>query len=263
VPVIAKRAHEKGLRLSGHVPAKMIAEQAVAAGYDEIQHFNFLFLDLWPEITETRTPARFTEVAKRAADVDLASPPVRKLIDLLKQRDIVSDPTAAVFENMFTSRAGQVPAGWKADADRLPPQVRRAVLAGGLPVPEGMDARYRASFQKALDLIGAMYKAGVRLVAGTDAPAGFMLHRELELYVQAGIPAPDVLRIATLGAAQVMKRDGEVGTLKPGKLADIAVVPGDPTSDIGALRRITTVVKGGTVYDSAAVYAAIGVAAPH
>lgn len=260
VPVIARRAHQHGLRVSGHVPAKMIAEQAIADGYDEIQHANFLFLDLWPEVTETRTPARFTEVAKRAADVDLASPAAQKLVDLMRRRDIVSDPTVGIFEEMFTTRPGEVGAAWKAVADRLPAQVRRGLLAGGLPVPEGMDARYRASFQKMLELVAALHRAGVRIVAGTDALAGFGLHRELELYVQAGIPAPEVLRIATLGAARVMGMEGELGSLAPGKLADLALVPGDPTRDISALRRIETVVKAGTVYDAAALYAAIGVA---
>lgn len=260
VPVIAKRAHEHGMRVSGHVPATMIAEQAIADGYDEIQHVNMLMLDLWPEVTETRTPARFTEVAERAADVDFASPAVQKLIHLMRERDIVSDPTLATFEDLFLSRAGSVGPTWSAVADRLPPTVRRGFLAGGLPVPEGKDERYRASWKKCIELVGELHKAGIRIVAGTDAFAGFAYHRELELYVDAGIPAPEVLRIATLGAAQVMGKDGELGSLAPGKLADLAVVPGDPTKDISALRRIETVVKGGTMYDAAALYAAIGVA---
>jgi imidazolonepropionase-like amidohydrolase len=262
VPVIAKRAHEHGMRVSGHVPATMIAEQAIADGYDEIQHVNMLFLDLWPDVKETRTPARFIEPAERAADVDFASPPVRKLIDLMRQRDIVSDPTLATFETLYLSRAGSIGPTWSAIADRLPPQVRRGFLSGGLPVPEGKDERYRASYRKMVELVGELYRSGVRIVAGTDEFAGFALHRELELYVDAGIPAPEVLRIATLGAAQVMGKDGELGSLAPGKLADLAVVPGDPTRDISALRRIETVVKGGTVYDAAALYAAIGVAPP-
>ncbi len=127
-------------------------------------------------------------------------------------------------------------------------------------MPEGKDERYRASFRKMVELVGVLHKAGIRIVAGTDDFAGFTLHRELELYVDAGIPAPDVLRIATLGSAEVMGMDAELGSLTPGKLADLAVVPGDPTKDISALRRIETVVKGGTVYDSAALYAAVGVA---
>jgi len=260
LPVIAKRAHEHGMLVSGHVPATMIAEQAIAQGFDEVQHVNMLLLNLWPEVTETRTPARFTEVAERAADVDLASPEVRKLIDLMLVHDTVSDPTLATFESLYLSRAGSIGPTWQAIAHRLPPQVRRGLLAGGLPVPEGKDERFRASFRKCVELVGVLHRAGVRLVAGTDDFAGFTLHRELELFVEAGIPAPEVLRIATLGAAEVMGWEGELGSLTPGKLADLAVVPGDPTQDIGALRRIETVVKGGTVYDSAALYASIGIA---
>jgi hypothetical protein len=78
VPVIAKRAHEHGMRVSGHIPATMIAEQAIADGYDEIQHVNMLLPRPLAEVTETRTPARFTEVAERAADVDFASPAVQQ-----------------------------------------------------------------------------------------------------------------------------------------------------------------------------------------
>jgi hypothetical protein len=260
VPVIAERAHEHGMLVSGHVPATMIAEQAIAQGFDEVHHVNMLFLDLWPEVTETRTPARFTEPAERAADVDLASPPVRKLIDLMKLHDTVSDPTLATFESLFLARPGVMNPTWKAIEHRLPPQVRRGFLSGGLPVPEGKDERFRASYRKMVELVGVLHKAGIRIVAGTDDFAGFTLHRELELYVEAGIPPAEVLRIATLGAAELMGKDGELGSLAPGKLADLAVVPGDPTRDISALRRIETVVKGGTVYDSAALYAAVGIA---
>jgi hypothetical protein len=260
VKVIAQRAHEHGMRVSGHIPAGMIAEQAIADGYDEIQHMNFLFLDLWPEITETRTPARFVEVAERAADVDLDGEPMQKLIRLMRDRDIVSDPTLATFEELFSNRAGKIGPGYEAVADRFPAQLRRSLLGGGLPIPEGKDERYKASFQKAIDLVGALHKAGVRIVAGTDTLAGFQLHRELELYVKAGIPPAEVLRIATLGAAQVMHQDADLGSIEPGKYADLALVPGDPTKDISLVRRIETVVKGGTVYDSAALYATMGVA---
>ena len=65
-----------------------------------------------------------------------------------------------------------------------------------------MDQRYRDSFGEMKGIVKAMYDAGVPIVAGTDnGPVGFQLLRELELYVQAGIPAPQVLRIATIGAA--------------------------------------------------------------
>ena len=72
-------------------------KQAVEQGYDEIQHMNFLFLNFMRDVTETRTPARFTSVAERGADLDLQSTEVRTFIDLLKRRSIVSDPpTSAI-----------------------------------------------------------------------------------------------------------------------------------------------------------------------
>jgi cytosine/adenosine deaminase-related metal-dependent hydrolase len=73
VPVIIEEAHKRGLRVSGHVPANMTAEQFVRDGADKIQHMNFIFLNFMPDVKETRTPARFIEPGKRGADLDLHS----------------------------------------------------------------------------------------------------------------------------------------------------------------------------------------------
>jgi imidazolonepropionase-like amidohydrolase len=259
VPAIVRRAHEHGLRVSGHIPAFMRAEDAVRDGYDEIQHTNFLFLNFWPDIQDTRTPIRFTAVAERAALLDLQSAPVKTFLDLLREKKIVIDPTVAIFEGMFTARKGTMSPGYAMIADRLPPQVRRGFLTGGLPVPEGMDQRYRDSFRSLLAMVKALYDNHITIVAGTDAMAGFSLHRELELYVQAGIPAAEVLRIATLGAASVMKHDDQLGSVAPGKLADLDIIDGDPSTNISDVRKVVTVIKDGKVYDARAVAGEIGV----
>ena len=122
-----------------------------------------------------------------------------------------------------------------------------------------MDQRYRDSYQAMLRMLKKLYDAGLPIVAGTDALAGFALHRELEDYVAAGIPAPKVLQLATLGAARVMKRDARPGSIAPEKAADLILVDGDPTARIADIRRVVTVVKDGTVYDAGALYAALGV----
>jgi hypothetical protein len=259
VPFLTKYAHEKGLRVSGHIPAGMTAEKAVDAGYDEIQHVNMLFLNFMPDVTDTRTPARFTEPAKRGADLDLKSPEVRAFIAKLRDKHIVVDPTVSIFEGMFTARKGELEPGYAMIADRVPPQVRRWFLGGGLPVPEGMDERYRASYARMLDLVGELHRGGVTIVAGTDGLAGFTLHRELENYVRAGIPAPEVLRIATLVPAQVLKREADLGTIEPGKLADFIIVDGDPTKNISDIRKVVRVVKDGRVFDPVAIYRELGV----
>jgi imidazolonepropionase-like amidohydrolase len=108
-------------------------------------------------------------------------------------------------------------------------------------------------------MIKVLYDAGVPLVAGTDATPGFALHRELELYAEAGIPAGEVLRIATIGAARVAKRDGDLGSVAPGKLADLILVEGDPAKRIGDIRRVSLVIKDGKVYEPRALYRSIGV----
>ncbi|MGH8237280.1 MAG: amidohydrolase family protein, partial [Steroidobacteraceae bacterium] len=260
LPTIVKIAHDAGLRVSGHVPAFMTAQQFVEAGADEIQHINFVFLNFFfDEVKDTRTPQRFIAVAERGATLDLSSERVRSFVRLLKARNVVLDPTLTVFEGLFTDRPGKISPGYAAIADRLPPQVRRGFLAGGLPVPDGKDARYRESQRATLRMTKLIYDAGIPIVAGTDGLPGFTLHRELELYVQAGISAPEVLRIATLGAARVARKDQELGSITPGKLADMVLVEGDPAKRIADVRRTALVIKDGAIYEPAALYKALGI----
>ena len=264
VAPLVERAHARGLRVSGHVPNGMTAERFVRAGADELQHANFVVLNFLADSAgDTRTPARFTVPARLAATLDLRSEPVRRFVELLRARGTTVDPTLNVWEEMFTGRPGVLPAAWAPVVDRMPPQVQRGLRAGGggLPVPEtpaGMDARYRASYDSMATLVRLLHEAGVPIVAGTDAAPGWALHRELELYVQAGIPAPAVLRIATLGAARTMKRDAELGSVREGKLADFVLVDGDPLARISDVRRTWLVVKGGVTYRPDELYAELG-----
>ena len=260
VPVIAEEAHRRGLRLSGHVPSGMLAAQAVRDGYDEIQHINFLLLNFMPDVADTRTPARFIEPARRAAGLDLSSPQVRDFIQLLKERHTTLDLTLAVFENMFLARPGVISPGAAAIAARLPAQIRRGLLAGSLPMSEGTDALYAASWKKTLQLAHDLWAAGIPIEAGTDGMAGFTLHRELELEVQAGIPAAQVLQMATIGAARIMGLDKDRGLIRPGKLADLVLVDGDPLANISDVRKTVLTIKGGAVYEAAALYRELGVA---
>lgn len=260
VPVIAAAAHAAGLRVSGHVPAFMTAEQAVRAGYDEIQHMNMLYLNfLADRVPDTRGPARFTAVAEQAAVLDLASERVRRFVRLLKERGTTIDPTLGIFESFLTDRPGKIAIGFAAVADRLPAQVRRGLLDGGLPVPDGMDQRYRDSFAAMKKMLALLVEEGVPIVAGTDSTAGFALQRELEVYVDAGLAPAKVLQIATLGAARVARRDRELGSIEPGKLADLVLVEGDPTARISDVRNVRMVVQGGTIYDPAKLCAELGI----
>jgi imidazolonepropionase-like amidohydrolase len=261
VPIIIAEAHRRGLRVSGHVPNRMTAEEFVRDGADEIQHVNFLFLDFWRDsVKDTRTPERFTVPAERAALLDLQSERVQSFVRLLHDRHTVIDPTIVTFESMLLGRPGKMDPGTAEVADRLPPTIRRGLSAGGgLPVPDSLDQRYRESFVAFGKMVKTMYDGGVTIVAGTDGFSGFGLHRELELYAAAGIPEPEVLRIATIGAARVMHRDAELGSIAPGKLADLIIVDGHPEHHMADIRRVTFVMKDGRTYDPRALYGAAGV----
>ena len=260
VPVIVAEAHKRGLRVSGHVPNGMIAEDFVHAGVDEIQHVNFLFLNFWRDsVKDTRTPERFTAPAQRAALLDLNSERVQSFVRLLHDRHIVIDPTMVAFESMLVGRPGKMDPGAAEVADRLPPTMSRSFLTGGLPVPDSLDQRYRDSFTAFGKMVKMMYDGGVTIVAGTDGFSGFGLHRELELYSAAGIPNTEVLRIATLNAAKVMHKDAELGSIAPGKLADLIIIDGHPEQSMSDIRRVTYVMKDGKIYDPASLYSAVGV----
>ncbi len=260
VPAIVDEARKRGLRVGGHIPAGTTAERAVRAGYDEIQHMNMLFLNfMFDTVPDTRTPARLTAVADGAAGLDFDDAKTRDFVALLAAERITVDPTLQLFENLILDRAGQMATAYAPIADRLPPVVRRGLLEGGLPVTPDKEQRYRDSFAAMLRMLSVLHEAGVPIVAGTDSLGGFALVRELELYVKAGIPAPEVLSMATLGAARAAGQGERLGSIAPGKLADFILVDGDPSADPGALRNLRLVVKDGVPLEPDAMWRELGI----
>jgi hypothetical protein len=260
VPIIADHAHARGLRVSGHVPALMSARQFVEGGADEIQHLNFIVLNfLFPEVKETRNRDRFTKVAERAHEFIPDKPEVRDFINFLGQHHTVLDPTISIFESLFCGDPSAITPGLEEIVPRFPPQVRRAMLSGALEVPREKESAYHEAFPAMLRLLKAIHDAGVTIIPGTDALAGYTLHHELELYTRAGIAPAEVLRMATWTPALVMGVNKDRGVIAPGKLADMILVDGDPTKNIRDINRITTVIKGGKVYDPTAIEKALGI----
>lgn len=266
VPLIAAEAHRRGMRVSGHIPSGMIAQDAILAGFDEIQHVNMLFLNFMPDVkNQTQTPVRLTAPALRAGTIDLNGKPVQDFIALMKSRNIVSDPTLGIFYFDAVQRAGGAyPQELAQVKDWLPVQVRRFTFTNTFPKPDAnAKTAYESSADAFLRMVKLLHDSGIRIVAGTDdVLPGFDTVAELELYAKAGIPNAAVLQSATISPARIMKMDGMLGAVEPGKTADLIIVAGNPLENVSDLRRVKTTIKEGIAYDTRALYATAGVQAP-
>lgn len=259
VPLLAKEAHARGMAVTGHIPVHMLANEAVKAGYDGVEHVNMLFLNfLADHDTDTRTTARFSIVADKASLLDFKSKPVQEFFALLRAHHTLIDPTLDAFEDLFVGQSGKVTPGLEWLVERLPVQAQRGFLLGGLPA-EGKEEVRRASWEKVLAMVKALRDAKIEVVAGTDSLAGLMEHHELELFVRAGIGPADALRMATIEPARAMKLDKKSGSIAAGKAADLFVVEGDPLARIGDARNVVLTMRGGVVFPSKELYATVGV----
>ena len=260
VAPIANHVHRRGMRLSGHIPAFMTAEQAVHAGYDEIQHINMLFLNfLAGTELDTRQQLRFTLIGEHAGDLDINSKEFNDLVKLLADKQIVIDPTLSTFRSLLLKERKKIDPEFSSVAQHLPPNVLRQLKGAEMNVAPDMLDNYQAGAKAMSNLVKKLYDSGVPLVAGTDHIAGFTMHRELELYAQAGIPNIEVIKIATINSAKLVGAAYELGSVSEGKFADVILVDGDPLTNMNDIRKISLVVKGNHFYKPDELYKVLGV----
>jgi hypothetical protein len=258
VKPLAAEAHKRGLKVVGHVPSFMTSERAVNDGYDQIIHMNMVMLNFLGDSLDTRSMGRFTKVGERAKDINVSGPEVKHFIKLLKDRNVVVDPTIGIFEDMFINQPGKLAAGYAPVLGMFPPEFRRGLYAGGLPAMKSKEAVYKQSFDNMMRMLKLLHTSGITFVPGTDAFPGFALHRELELYSQAGVPNKEVLQKATIVSARLAGKDKDVGSVEVGKFANLILVEGDPVKNISDIRKVEFTMKGGHLYDAKALYAAYG-----
>ncbi len=260
VAPIAKRAQSRGLRLSGHVPAFMTAEQAINNGYNEIQHINMLFLNfLAGTEVDTRTTQRFSLIGEEAADMPLDSKEVNDFIKLLADNQIVVDPTVSTFRSLLMRENKKVDQEFVEISSHLPPNFVRGLKGAEMHIEDIHKINYQRAGEAMQQMLKKLYDAGVYMVPGTDNVAGFTLLRELELYTMAGIPESEVLKMATIKSANLMNVGHLTGSVAVGKVADLVLVDGDPVKDIKALRKLALIVKGEQVFKPSEIYNEIGI----
>jgi len=260
IPAAAAEAHKLGMHVHGHVPAHMRPWDAVKAGYDEITHINFVAMQAMPQevVDKANTAERLEGPAKYFKDVDLKSADMQAFIADLAKRHTIVDPTLVTFEASFISDGGYPAAAYAPYMGILSPVYDRSFKAAGHPLVKGYTRDdYRKSWAKLVQLVGELHNAGVTIVAGTDGQ-GMELVREIELYRDAGFTPAAALQSATIVPAKMVGADKRTGSIAVGKEADMVLVDGDVANDLGALRRVVTVVSDGYVMDGDALRKAAG-----
>lgn len=258
VGVIASEAHARGMRLSGHVPRGVTVATAVRLGYDEIQHAAFLFSTFFQDSLYVPRMRAYSEVATAVSPTfNPDAPEVTALIAFLREQGTVVDGTFNIWQNRSRLLADGTDPVFGSTIDWLPPLAQRGLRAGRGGASEAT-ARAEASSAAYRRVLKRLFDAGVTIVPGTDNVAGLSYHGELEIYERAGIPAANVLQIATLTSARVMKQDTDYGSVAVGKVADLVIVAGRPATRIADLRKTETVVRAGRVYQSKVLYESVG-----
>lgn len=256
---LATAAHAAGMTVTGHIPAGIGAVHAVEAGLNMINHLHFVTRALLPPKYDPDATLPAPVFRRAAGEIDLESPEVHATLDLFARRGVVVDPTIALAElgSATHEELLAVEPGLEKLAPPLRPTFETFGAAPGATAEETAERRRLRDLD--LAIVRALHAHGVAIVAGTDqAVPGYSIHREMELYVEAGLSPMEAIRSATAVPAKAMRLDSELGTIAPGMRADLILVDGDPLTDIRNLRRVTTVVTGGRAYATAPLWKLVG-----
>jgi imidazolonepropionase-like amidohydrolase len=253
--VAVDEAHRRRLRVIGHLQRTSWTE-AAEAGIDFLTHGG----NWHPAYVR---PDRRVQYEKLGGSMrariswlewlDLEGPAMDSLLDLLRERRVSVDPTLVAYHTKFWWRDSV----YQRDPDAaLVPEVLENWKVLGMPTSEwsrGEFDRAQAAWPRMLALVGSFYRKGVHLTAGSDLASpwvipGIAFHQELALLESAGIPRPEVLRLATRNGAEALGIDRQTGTVELGKRADLVVLEADPLLDLANTRRILYVVLGGRLF---------------
>ena len=249
-------AHRRGLKLTGHL-CSVTYPEAAALGIDDLEHGFFVNTqddpgkrpDLCPTTAGTPTLAGMTP----------GGPAATKLIAGLIKRHVALTSTLPVFEQQVAFHAPLQPRVMEV----LTPEAREAYLYARNARATRPNAQFEQAWRNDLGLERQFVAAGGLLLAGPDPTGnggvvpGFGDQREVELLVEAGFSPVEAIRIATLNGATYLGLEDRIGTVVPGKDADLVVVKGDPSTRIADIEQVEIIFRDGVGYDSAKLIASV------
>ncbi len=245
-----RQAHKRGVKVTGHLCSVSFRE-AVALGIDNLEHGLFVNTDFDPEKKPDFCPP---DALAKLASLDTGGDAVKTTIREMVTRKVPMTSTLAVFELFVPNRPPLEPRVLEAMA----PDVKAEYLTSRARLAEaGTFAISPQVFRNAQQFELAFVRAGGLLAAGVDptgnggALPGFGDQRNYELLIEAGFTPVEAIRIMTLNGATVLGEDKRLGSITPGKLADLVVIKGDPISRPAEIRNVMVVFKEGVGYDSA------------
>ena len=244
-----RAAHRRGLKVTGHL-CSIGFREAAALGIDDLEHG--LMVDT--EFVPGKAPDVCPEGGERLRSLvtlDLSGAPLREMIRDLVARRVAVTSTLPVFELSVPNR----PPLSQRVLDALAPQSRADYLAARARTADRAENPGAALLKKEMEFEREFVKAGGTLLAGEDPTgyggvlAGFGDQREVELLVEAGFTPVEAIHIATENGARFLGEGDSIGTLAPGKRADLVVLRGDPSRDIADIEKVEIVFKDGIGYD--------------
>src|SRR4029077_1094098 len=251
--VVAEEAHRLGMAVTGHIPEGLTAYQGVDAGMDQINHIGYV-----TDIMRPALPMSASRLERMQADasVDINSSEAKKAVAFLVEHGTVVDPTIALSE-LYTANSTNPVATFEPGLSKVALELTEALSFDAPPTPRS--EIIEKVFQKEVQVVGALHRSGVPIVAGTDqAIPGHSLYREIELHDQAGFTPMEAIQAATIVPARAMGIDKEVGTVESGKRADVIILGSNPLESIRNIRTVEFVVTNGTMYNCAELWRSVG-----
>ena len=253
---IVDEAKKQGIPVAGHVPLSVSAVEVSDAGQQSIDHSYGVFIPCSSKEEEFRK--RLMELVptlnarlKLYEEIDYSEQKAVELFAHLIKNGTFVCPTLAVWSELSFRGREEVANDPRLKFVSSSKVDRWSQIAIELEKEELM-ASLKTYCQKSLDIVGALSRAGVEVLAGTDngmpyCIAGFCLHDELALFVRAGLSPLEALRTATYNPAKFFGKLDSMGTIEQGKVADLVLLDANPLEDIRNTQKIAAVVVGGKI----------------